>query len=105
MPNRSVPTPLPTELKISEPAEGVFACYSNFFNVAWTAHDLRLQFCELTDASEKSPSPFTPRLEREAVITVSWMQVKQIARVLSDVVAAYEAKNGPLPIPSEIKVP
>lgn len=66
---------------------------------------MKLQFCELLEVSDKSPSTFTPRLEREAVITVSWMQAKEIARLLGQVVTAYEELNHKLPSPADIKVP
>jgi hypothetical protein len=92
-------------MKIEEPEEGAFSCYSNHFMVGWTAQDVKLQFLQLVDTSDKAPSDFTPCLIREAVVTVSWIQTKEIARLLSRVVSAYEELNGKLPTPEEIKVP
>jgi hypothetical protein len=98
-------TPFPSEIEIEAPEEGTFYCYSNIFNLAWSAQDLKLQFCELMDDSTKFPSGFTPRLERLAIVTVSWTQAKEIARMLTQIVAKYEELNGPVPSVADIKIP
>jgi len=96
---------LPSEITVENPEDGTFYCYSNVFGMAWTAQDVKLQFFELLDDSDKFPSTFSPRLERTAVVTVSWTQLKELATLVHQAVSKYEELNGPIKTLAETKIP
>jgi hypothetical protein len=96
---------LPAELAVEDPEGGTFYCYSNVLGMSWTAQDVKLQFYELLDDSDKFPSTYSPRLERLAVVTVSWTQLKELATVVNQAVSRYEELNGLIRPLGDVKVP
>ena len=105
MPTDSKPVS-PASLKIEQPEEGVFSCYSNHIQITWRAQDIQLIFGEVSDASEEVPSQFTPRLERRAIVTLSWIQAKQIVNLVNGTITKFEQLNGiTIPNVEDIKIP
>lgn len=86
----------PTSPKIEPiaPPEGVYGLYSNHAGVGAGASDVRIFFGELADAT-----PEKVRVFQRAVVTMSWLQAKVLARLIQDYVDAYEKLNGPIQPP------
>src|SRR5688500_7420574 len=84
----------------TEPRAGKLFTYANNVEVGQTGFDVRLAFGELSKATEEEIE-----VEQRVQVTISWLQAKLLARLLTRVVEHYENTNGPLklPVPAEVK--
>jgi hypothetical protein len=72
--------------------EGIFQCYSNFIDAAWTLFDVTVRFAQIVPTPAGSDHKFDA--EEIARITVAWPEAKILALTLSDLVRRYEETNG-----------
>jgi hypothetical protein len=70
--------------------------YTNYILSSWSNYDVRFRLGQLV------PTDAGFMVEERAAITFTWQHAKMIIRLLSDLVASYEATNGEI---GPIKLP
>lgn len=90
-------------IEMQETEKGVFSCYSNNINLSWTAFDVKMHFGEFYDDIREMPIKSNIKITKQAVITLTWSQAKQIADLMAHVIARYEETNGKIPNVEDFK--
>ena len=80
---------------VESPDRPIVRVYANSVCTAKTPYDLRLTFGEVTGVEDS-----TIMVENRAVATMSWSKIKVLINTLTAEVAAFEAINGEIQIPS-----
>jgi hypothetical protein len=84
--------PLPNKkIELIRPKDGLATFYSNHIQLGQTASDVRLVFGEITNVADQ-----IVEVTQRAQITLSWLQAKVLADFLSNHVALFEKRNGPI---------
>jgi hypothetical protein len=95
-PTETTPT---LELGVTEPEEGVYDVYSNFININWTPHDVRIRFGQVVPSPPQKVAPnVTMVVEERVAVTLAWAEAKFLRDLLGQLVAKYEEKNGEIKI-------
>jgi hypothetical protein len=69
--------------------------YANYMTTSWSMYDIRARLGQLVPSGD-GPRDFV--VEERAAITLTWQHAKQIATILSRLVADYERANGEIPV-------
>ncbi len=88
---------------VVQQAGGMYHTYSNHVSLSWTAHDVKVEFADITRLPEFMPSDIpTNRIEQRATISMSWSEVKSLLGSLGELINRFESVNGEIKQP---KVP
>ena len=96
-------TGAPTGLTIEDAKGGTTRCYANQVDVSWTAFDIQLHFNEFFDDIREVPLKSNYRVEKKAMVTLSWVEAKQLLGILGKVIAGYEKNNKQIPTVDDFK--
>jgi hypothetical protein len=84
-----------------EHKDGIVEIYTNFIDLCWGPHDLRLCLARSFPTGGVYTSSETVRIvvEQTAAVTMAWREAKLLRDMLSDAVERYELANGELKWP------
>ena len=90
-----------TAFELREHKDGVCEIYTNFIDICWGSHDVRLRLARIvpTDGGYGSPQPLRIVVEQTAAVTMAWGEAKLLRDMLVDAVERYELANGELKWP------
>lgn len=90
------------DFELRDHKDGVVEIYTNFIDICWGAHDVRLRLARSVpiDGGYSSSKPLRVVVEQTAAVTMAWGEVKLLRDMLSDAVERYELANGELKWPN-----
>jgi hypothetical protein len=97
MDTEAIPKPQ-KKIEYRDPVGGLFHVYSNNVQMASTSFDVRVVFGEVAEVSDDKVI-----VERRVQVAMTWLEAKILADFLRANVEAFEALNGPLALPKNLK--
>ncbi|HZL27376.1 MAG TPA: DUF3467 domain-containing protein [Acidobacteriaceae bacterium] len=74
--------------------KGIPEIYSNYIHTSWSLFDVRILLGQLKPVLGES---MDFKVEEQGAVFLSWGQTKNLVRLLSGMVQAYESVNGEIP--------
>ena len=88
------------------PEKGVFDTYVDWYHVNWLPLNVRIRFAHIIADPRTSPDQGSSWvLEERVAVTMPWIAVKTLSKLLADIVSAYEKENGELIVPKIPSLP
>lgn len=91
----------PSVIERREHKDGVVEIYTNFIDICWGLHDIRLRFARVLPVNSEysSSDPLRFVVEQNAAVVMAWGQAKLLRDILTDAIERYELANGELKWP------
>jgi hypothetical protein len=88
------------------PDEGVCEAYADWYHVNWLPLTVRIRFAQIVADPRTAPDKASSWvLDERVALTMPWFTVKTLSNMLSNLVAAYEKKNGEIVVPNMPDLP
>ncbi len=91
----------PSVIERREHKDGVVEIYTNFIDIIWGFHDIRLRLARYLplNSDYSSACPLRYVVEQNAAVLMGWAEAKLLRDILTDAIERYELANGELQWP------
>ncbi|MGC1647237.1 MAG: DUF3467 domain-containing protein [Candidatus Sulfotelmatobacter sp.] len=88
-------------IETRESKDGIREIYTNFVEIAWGLHDVRLRISRVLPVGNgyNQATPLRSVVEEHTAVTMAWAQAKLLRDALTDAIERYELVNGEIKWP------